>query len=423
MVTPELRAYVKAQLAAGVAEKDIRAALAGIGWDAVSIQEALGEVASSPTAPAQVTQPATQPTATTQKQTTATQSPTQQASTVGTVQTSTQQPMASVQKPTIEPAGPTTHTEPVKAATASRPHSGMTIKPTLRALTAIDSQFRAGVDKETIRTLLLGVGWEPHAIDEAFLAVEWEENLLSPGAKEDATADTAAPKLSTIDTALAGASTTPTKKTLIAIDTLLRGGVSKGDIRTLLLGVGWEAHAIDQAFLAVEWRENSIGSTSAAPSSANTVAAPHSAKPAEPQARPVESTTREHSDEPKQPAEAIRQSAPVQPSVAEQPAPQQTPHASSPTEPPFAVVHPETPKNSPFIQPVNIPTQQQMAPRQSSVIPSITITPATSVPAATFTAPTKSRAKLTTRTILLAALFFLVVVGALYLYFVYLRAH
>ncbi len=350
MVTPELRSYVKAQLAAGVAEKDVRAALVGIGWDAQTIQEVLGgeqqPAAASATTPGAASA--------TTKQTATIQQQNATADAVGASQPNTAHTAT-------EMSGGAAHTSPspkVAAIIQSKP--GITVTPTLRALTAIDSQFRAGIDKETIRTLLSGVGWDQKAIDEAFLAVEWEENILSTESKDTISPDAAAPKLTTIDSALQQAANTPTRNTLVAIDTLLRSGVRKGDIRTLLLGVGWEPRVIDEAFLAVEWREGSP--TPAATAAAAPVSTPTSSSPVpnahpttntstvvEPAARQVVETSKVIEPAAKQPAEPKKVDVPpkTQPAVATVVTPIKTETPTLQTTTPKSVepAHPDTPQD------------------------------------------------------------------------------
>ncbi|MEI7720070.1 MAG: hypothetical protein WCI89_02595 [bacterium] len=227
MVTPEALAYVRAKQATGAQKEEITKSLLEVGWDVQTI----GEIFSA----LEKEKPAEKPAVV----------------------------AATSAAPVVAAAAPATSASAATASPAGAASAHIPVTPTLRALTAIDAQLRAGVDKKTIQALLLGVGWEAAAVDEALVAVEWGESLSKPGSATSALLDAHAPKLGVVEHALAQIPAVPTKRALVAIDALLHSGVSKGNIRTLLTGVGWDIRAIDEAFLAVEWRDQSTTETPA----------------------------------------------------------------------------------------------------------------------------------------------------------------
>ena len=260
MITPEIVAYVVAQLKAGTTPERLRVVLAGAKWKPEAIEEALAaaqKAAPIAPTPAPAPAPASRPApASTPAQQVAPVSP---APSMGAGSAQVAPPQTPATPPASAVSAFTISAKPDAPKEPSLPKVPVT--PTLRALTAIDSQFRAGIEKESIRSLLQGVGWEPHAIDEAFLAVAWGESLLSPKSQGvlGPSPDARAPRLGVIDEAIAQTPILPSRRSLTAINALLKDGVTKGNIRTLLLGVGWDARAIDEAFLAVEWRDAAPG--------------------------------------------------------------------------------------------------------------------------------------------------------------------
>ena len=212
MVTPEALAYVRAKQDAGSTKEQISKDLLNVGWDAPTVEEIFNTIEK-------------------------------------------EKPKEEPKKVAAIPEAQATKTPATSGVGAEALRSRVTVTPTMRALTAIDSQLRAGVDKKTIQALLEGVGWDADAVNEAFLAVDWGESLLKPSATAQSSPDTQAPKLHVVENTLAHTPVTPTRPALVAIDALLKGGASKGNIRTLLMGVGWDLRAIDEAFLAVEWRD------------------------------------------------------------------------------------------------------------------------------------------------------------------------
>jgi uncharacterized protein Smg (DUF494 family) len=309
MVTPEVLAYARTQQSAGVKKEDLTKNLLGVGWDAQSIEEIFRTLEKeTPVVAASTSTPA-----------------------------ATMQPSVA-KTPEIKVDPVQTQTTPAEASRAR-----ITITPTLRALTAIDSQLRAGVDKKTVQALLLGVGWDMPAIEEAFLAVDWGESLLRPNATTEAPSlDTRAPKLKVVDDALAHSSPMPNRRALIAIDALLHDGASKGNIRTLLMGVGWDIRSIDEAFLAVEWRDDPTSATI----STTTSLQPQSLNP-----KPELSVT---------------------PMVQQKPVTQKT------EEPVLHIPHEEASIVTPQQKPAVLPVGQTVAPKLDSVMPA---TPMTEEPA------------------------------------------
>jgi hypothetical protein len=259
MVTQEVLAYVRARQQSGFSTGTIKDALVRAGWSAQDIEEifaAVGGEKFAEQSEQNISVPVQSPIVKQVIEKVPTTFPTEPIST----QTSASIPPAQIPPKPITPPDfspkPTSNEIPVSIKTTS---PRIPVTPTLRALTAIDSQFRSGIDEKVVRALLLGVGWDTPAIDETFLAVQWGESLLDgKPAMQTPPPDARAPKLGIVDSTLTQVPMVPTRHALIAIDALLHSGVSKGNIRTLLLGVGWDAHSIDEAFLAVEWREPTV---------------------------------------------------------------------------------------------------------------------------------------------------------------------